>query len=804
MTLLLAQLGAMKGLTPVVGLLIDTALKGSLLIAAAAIAAYLLRNRSAAARHAAWSAAVVGHLALPVLTLLVPQWRLPLFPAPPWLDRPAAIALQITPNQGATPYVVSGEPSAAGTVAPAPSVSRHEPQSVTGNSTAPTVNAVEVSRTRWPFISMLAALWLVGGLLVILRLAIGTWRVGRLAKNGDRVDDGEWLSLTSKVGKRLGITRPLTLLRGDSLAVPVTWGVVYPAVLLPPDAHEWPEARRRFVLVHEMAHVKRFDALTQLVAQITIAMLWFDPLIWIAAHRMRVEREHACDDYVLRDGTTPSLYAGELLEMVQSIGSPRHDSAAPAFAALAMARRSEFEGRMLAILDPRQNRHSLGRASAIAASVALALLVIPLAALRPFETETTKTVAAAAPVAKKATSGVSRVISDNACDSVLRANRPTDLTHIGVNDDDAGSTVIEYMTSTSVHCTQAFILGRPTFADDRLIALAPGSVAEFRELTPGNTRVVHVERKSDGGLEYIATRNGLRSEYDDTMRAWMGRVVPLVLSEAGVEAPQRVARYRAKGGVALVLDRIERLKSTSSRRAHYEALLDGAPLTDREYQKIADHAARTLSGSPADLNMVLTRVASAPTKVRGKGPNALKQLETGVQKMMIAQGAMGEALERALGKNTTSTDSANTIRRYGRTEDPEVILMALKGAKEISSSADKRSILEALVARTLGRGNSRYREAYFEVASTIDSDTDLRAVLIAALGLARNDAAITFSVFDQIKRMTSDTDKRVVLITAVEKDLLTTSAIRTAFMKTARTIQSSTDFTAVIQAAFKN
>src|SRR5437764_9893911 len=100
---------------------------------------------------------------------------------------------------------------------------------------------------------------------------------------------------------------------------------------------------------------------------------------------MRVEREHACDDYVLRDGTAPSLYAGELLEMVRSIGTPSHDRAAPAFAALAMARRSEFEGRMLAILDPKQDRHTLNRRGTLMTAVIVALLAFPLAALRPFD-----------------------------------------------------------------------------------------------------------------------------------------------------------------------------------------------------------------------------------------------------------------------------------------------------------------------------------------------------------------------------------------------------------------------------------
>jgi bla regulator protein blaR1 len=89
----------------------------------------------------------------------------------------------------------------------------------------------------------------------------------------------------------------------------VTWGIVYPVVLLPDDADSWPEERRRFVLVHEMAHVKRLDALTQLAGQLALALFWFDPLMWVANRRMQLEREHACDDYVLRHGTAPSKYA---------------------------------------------------------------------------------------------------------------------------------------------------------------------------------------------------------------------------------------------------------------------------------------------------------------------------------------------------------------------------------------------------------------------------------------------------------------------------------------------------------------
>ena len=360
-------------------LLIDTALKGSLLIAAAAAASWFLRGRSAAARHAAWTAAVIGHLALPALSVLMPEWRVPLIPSPAWIEAPGpALATPRVQVQSSTPKQTASKVESSVPVTPAPAAVVEKTSS---KNSLMTWLAAKISDAN---LSPVALLWLLGSIVVLLRLAVGTWKVGRLAKEGDRVDDGEWLSLTQRLAKRLGITRPLTLLRGNKLAVPVTWGVVYPAVLLPPDSAEWTEERRRFVLVHEMAHVKRFDALTQLLAQFVIALFWFDPLIWLAAHRMRVEREHACDDYVLRDGTRPSLYAGELLEMVQSIGAPHRESAAPAFAALAMARRSEFEGRMLAILDSRQDRHTLGRSSAIAASVLLGILIFPLAALRPF------------------------------------------------------------------------------------------------------------------------------------------------------------------------------------------------------------------------------------------------------------------------------------------------------------------------------------------------------------------------------------------------------------------------------------
>ena len=174
----------MNGLTPVFAILADTALKGLVLIAAAAIAAYALRKKSAAARHAVWTAAVLGHLALPILTLLVPQWRIPLLPAPAWL---------------AASQVSQPSPEPATDAVPTATITTPSNTVTDGDITAPTAvtqtasesTPVAAPATTTSASTIIGILWILGTALVLLRLAVGTWQVGRLAKHGDRVDDDQ-------------------------------------------------------------------------------------------------------------------------------------------------------------------------------------------------------------------------------------------------------------------------------------------------------------------------------------------------------------------------------------------------------------------------------------------------------------------------------------------------------------------------------------------------------------------------------------------------------------------------------------
>lgn len=235
--------------------------------------------------------------------------------------------------------------------------------------------STETAALGW--MAWLAMAWAAGVATLALRLGYGVARVWLLEGAAREITDDGWLHLADGLARRLRLGRMVTLLRAGDAHVPMTWGVLRPVVLLPDTADGWDDGRRTVVLAHELAHVRRWDALTQWVAHVAIALFWFNPLVWMAARRMREEREHACDDAVLAIGARPSDYADHLLSLVRSLGR-----AEGPVAALAMARRSQFEGRLLAILDHATPRGGLPRGLGIAAMVGVLALVAPLAALR--------------------------------------------------------------------------------------------------------------------------------------------------------------------------------------------------------------------------------------------------------------------------------------------------------------------------------------------------------------------------------------------------------------------------------------
>ncbi|HEX6042147.1 M56 family metallopeptidase, partial [Longimicrobium sp.] len=251
---------------------------------------------------------------------------------------------------------------------------------VTAEPTALVAAPADDAGTPTPWKTVALAVWLAGAGILLVRLMFGVLAVWRMERGAAELDDERWTALTDRLSRRMRLGRIVRLLRGPTSAVPMTWGAFRPVILLPAEADAWDDGRRAAVLAHELAHVRRWDALTQWVAHLAVALFWFNPLVWVAARHVREEREHACDDAVLEVGTRATDYADHLLTIVRALGS----APGPA-AALAMARRTQFEGRLRAILDSATPRGPVSRTLAVTTSLLALTLIVPLAALRAAE-----------------------------------------------------------------------------------------------------------------------------------------------------------------------------------------------------------------------------------------------------------------------------------------------------------------------------------------------------------------------------------------------------------------------------------
>ncbi len=392
-------MNSLLSLDPDAGLafLLALALKGSLLFLLAFLVTGLLRRSSAAVRHAVWTLALGAALVLPLLFAAVPGWQVPVLPGAPGPSHvlaPAPPAPPAAPVAPAPPAVPAPPASAPAAAEPGRSVRGLDaigervtaeverfggPMGLVRAAQDFVVGQLPAPLRSWPVWLLLG--WAAGVVFFAIRwvcAVVGAWRIVR---DAEPVHDLAWLDLKERIAYDLGLDQPVRLLRSERFGVPVAGGVFAPVVVLPADADEWPEARREVVLTHELAHIVRRDCLTQSVAQGALALHWFNPLAHLAYREYLMEREHACDDYVLDHGARASDYAEHLLQIARRF---RRETLA-LYATAPMARRSNLGDRITSILNPDRRRGTLGREALVAASVLVAAFVLPLAAFQPVE-----------------------------------------------------------------------------------------------------------------------------------------------------------------------------------------------------------------------------------------------------------------------------------------------------------------------------------------------------------------------------------------------------------------------------------
>jgi len=269
-------------------------------------------QKRASARHLTFAGAFAALALLPLLALVVPS--------------PIRILLPADPQQ-----IPAGTLADAATAAMTP---------------APFTAGVPLDPAMIAF--ALAALWLAGVVFLVVRFGVGAWGLARLRRKSR-----PFALAPDDMPKIAARCRECELRLAHDDTGPITWGIFAPVILLPKAATFWPRERLHTVLLHELAHIRRRDSLTQALALAVCAVYWPNPLVWMGARALRREAEIAADDSVIVAGVKPSAYAGELLVLAEEF---RVRKPALATLSLYMADRSGLEARVESVLEPNASR----------------------------------------------------------------------------------------------------------------------------------------------------------------------------------------------------------------------------------------------------------------------------------------------------------------------------------------------------------------------------------------------------------------------------------------------------------------
>jgi beta-lactamase regulating signal transducer with metallopeptidase domain len=320
--------------------------QGAALAALAAVMLRCLRRRAAAVRYLAACAALAAMVAVPAATLCL----VPPAPTVTHLDTGDEIPRSETPAAVVWTLLPAGAPAA-------PASSRSESWAA---QIAPAIESA---------LPQMVPAWLIGALAVSVWYAGGWVWVRRLIWKRAQPAAMRWRQAAADLARRMRVSRPVRILESAAVRVPTLVGCLRPVILLPASvltglAQEQIEA----LLAHELAHVRRWDYLVNLLQTLAEALLFYHPAVWWISRRIREEREQCCDDAVVATCGNRVAYARALATLGQSSAVP--------VAAIAAG-----DGRLLArirriLVMENEIRTSTGRLAGSAALAGIALAAV--------------------------------------------------------------------------------------------------------------------------------------------------------------------------------------------------------------------------------------------------------------------------------------------------------------------------------------------------------------------------------------------------------------------------------------------
>ena len=356
----------------IIDLIFEYLIKSSLVLSASFLMISLFRPKSAALKHFILSFSLISLLLFPFLSSLTIGWETPLLPS--W----------------SSDHIYS---SAANKV--------FDENELNINRNFPENSGLEnnilfygdrgtgkdISGSLWPQngplknilgLSLLI-LWSTGLLFLLTRIFLGLYGAHRLTRQGKKILSFSWQKLMEKLLKSLSLKRKISLFRHSRIKFPLTWGVIKPVIIMPDESRKWTRDQCTSVLLHELSHIKRGDFLVKVIARISCAIFWFNPLSWITYKRMKIEQEKACDEFVIKAGVRPSTYAANLISIKKSAQAHWHP---PALVLEAMGE-NQLQARLTAILKKQFKTKEIKMKTKIMLSLTVILLMIVIGLARP-------------------------------------------------------------------------------------------------------------------------------------------------------------------------------------------------------------------------------------------------------------------------------------------------------------------------------------------------------------------------------------------------------------------------------------
>ncbi len=331
-------------------LLLELVIKATLVFGGAYLLTLLLRRASAFVRHWIWALAFYAFCLTAIVTLNFSTVSLDLLPA-------------MNPEQTSTAIQ-----------APSPMVGGEPPLEHSHPETVAELTTSDATlRLHWTEVLLIG--WVAGATLLLLKFLFDHFLLFIVARFKTR-SSSEYLAKTMATLKaELDVERVVRLRISHLVQVPCTFGSLRPVILLPAAAECWSEERCRMILLHELAHVSRFDYLNSQLSRLMAAVFWFHPLVWLAKYHLQVESEQACDDKVLLTGQEKIGYAQCLLGFFQELQTrrPYLDRTA-----LSMTTPANIKPRLKAILSEGNRRASVSRWRVLLYSFAVLTLTIPI------------------------------------------------------------------------------------------------------------------------------------------------------------------------------------------------------------------------------------------------------------------------------------------------------------------------------------------------------------------------------------------------------------------------------------------